>query len=560
MKKDKIKNILLYINTIKYLKMSQIVFRVLRRLFIKKTLNLYLRFYKHKYKFLINENFKRNITLTSYYKEFDRFEYCGELHNFTMGENGAFDIKWFYHEKSKLWNYALNYFTYIHYINPNKATVIIENWIIRNSNFSTIGCDPYPTSRRIINWIKFFHTNKYLFNEKFREIFLQSLYKQAFYLSYNFEFDILGNHLLLNSIALIYAGVFFNDERFFFKAKKYLLREIREQILPDGGHFERSPSYHALVINDLIDLALFLKQIKNEDYEIFKTCSNILPKSIRFLESMTHPDGEIAYFNDSVKEFSQNYNYTFKNFNDLGTIKTRKKTTEINIIYYPEIGYYGIRNKQFYLIADIGELGPSYIPGHSHNDILSFELSVWGKRFIVNQGISGYKSAEQRSKERSIESHNSVKIANKEPAELWAEFRAGKRFLPHLFYCFEKNNIFFLKGGHDGYKNIGIYHTRKWILSESLTVIDRFIRNKKKAITKKTFFHIHPDWELIQISNSNSKFRYNKHIINISTENAFIVEKYIYNESCDEKKDAFRLVSITEKDKQKFIFSFKEVV
>ena len=31
-------------------------------------------------------------------------------------------------------------------------------------------------------------------------------------------------------------------------------RELPEQILADGGHFELSPMYHALVLEDLLDL------------------------------------------------------------------------------------------------------------------------------------------------------------------------------------------------------------------------------------------------------------------------------------------------------------------
>jgi hypothetical protein len=30
--------------------------------------------------------------------------------------------------------------------------------------------------------------------------------------------------------------------------------EIGEQILPDGGHFERSPMYHAMILEDCLDL------------------------------------------------------------------------------------------------------------------------------------------------------------------------------------------------------------------------------------------------------------------------------------------------------------------
>ena len=33
-----------------------------------------------------------------------------------------------------------------------------------------------------------------------------------------------------------------------------------------------------------------------------------------------------------------------------------------------------------YLIADVGMIGPSYIPSHAHADTLSFELSIYERR------------------------------------------------------------------------------------------------------------------------------------------------------------------------------------
>jgi len=38
------------------------------------------------------------------------------------------------------------------------------------------------------------------------------------------------------------------------RGQRLLARELREQILPDGGHFERSPMYHAILLKDVLDL------------------------------------------------------------------------------------------------------------------------------------------------------------------------------------------------------------------------------------------------------------------------------------------------------------------
>ena len=55
------------------------------------------------------------------------------------------------------------------------------------------------------------------------------------------------NHLFANAKALIFAGLFFDDdesEKWLNTGLNILAREMDEQILSDGGHFELSPMYH----------------------------------------------------------------------------------------------------------------------------------------------------------------------------------------------------------------------------------------------------------------------------------------------------------------------------
>ena len=64
-------------------------------------------------------------------------------------------------------------------------------------------------------------------------------------------------HLFANAKALVFAGLFFegNEGRKWLNTGlKILEKELREQILEDGGQFELSPMYHALAVEDLLDL------------------------------------------------------------------------------------------------------------------------------------------------------------------------------------------------------------------------------------------------------------------------------------------------------------------
>ena len=72
----------------------------------------------------------------------------------------------------------------------------------------------------------------------------------------NLETDLGGNHLVKNIKALIWASAFFagpEAARWRRKGLRLLRRALDEQILPDGVHFERSPSYHAQVFADLLE-------------------------------------------------------------------------------------------------------------------------------------------------------------------------------------------------------------------------------------------------------------------------------------------------------------------
>ena len=206
----------------------------------------------------------------------------------------------------KLWLYQLHYFDDLNAQSAEKRTdwhkLLIERWINENPPCRGNGWESYPISLRIVNWIKWTLAGNELSQDA-----VSSLAVQVRYLFERLEWHLLGNHLFANAKALVFAGLFFQGEeaaKWLNRGLKILSRQVREQILPDGGHFERSPMYHSIILEDLLDL-YNLSVAYEQDFpahwkHLPDTWKNRIQTMRFWLKAMTHPDGEIALFNDAA--------------------------------------------------------------------------------------------------------------------------------------------------------------------------------------------------------------------------------------------------------------------
>ncbi|NJL17915.1 MAG: hypothetical protein HC938_12695 [Nitrospira sp.] len=164
----------------------------------------------------------------------------------------------------KLWRYNLHYFDYLHdpARSPENKGLLITDWIQHNPPDTEDAWEPYTVSLRIVNWIKFFllqsAANPEEGNKSFpRQQWVENLYLQAVWLEQNIEYHILANHYLKNGIALFFAGAYFQGmdaDRWLKKGVQILRKELDEQFLDDGGHYERSPMYHSICVTDYLDV------------------------------------------------------------------------------------------------------------------------------------------------------------------------------------------------------------------------------------------------------------------------------------------------------------------
>jgi uncharacterized heparinase superfamily protein len=388
--------------------------------------------------------------------------------------------------QDKLLTYNLHYFDDLLAVDAGARKSwhrnIMERWVIDNPAGHGNGWEPYPLSLRIVNWIKW-----QLAGNKLSQRALESLYLQARFLFRHIEYHLLANHLLANAKALFFAGCFFQGEEARSWRRKgfdLLLGQVDEQILSDGGHYERSPMYHAIILDDFLDALNLCRAYELEDTTLAPSAANML----RWLANMTHPDGELSYFNDATFGIAP----TLSNLQRYGErLQLKQAHAELpGVKLSRESGYARSDLGPGVIIFDVGDIGPDYQPGHGHCDCLSFEASVYGKRVFVNTGISTYNNCPRRLSERGTSAHNTVNIPGTEQSEIWSAFRVGRRAVPEILDIGDN----FLEAAHNGFRTVGIVHRRRFAF-----FVDRFEINdwldgaESASVAGRAEFHFHPD-------------------------------------------------------------------
>lgn len=348
-------------------------------------------------------------------KKFDPHPSCGsdELPEFTFLNTTAKPKGWNDESLELLWRYNLHYFDGLAAKNAEcskKCEGLVERWIDENPRGSFPGWDPYPTSLRIVNWVKWLNGNHADHVERVEA----SLREQVDWLMRHLEYHLLANHLLANAKALVFAGKYFDRKDWYGKGMAIYHRQLPEQTCSDGANFERSPMYHAIIFEDMLDLAEYTGG------PIFKEYAARMADGMRLL---TAPDGKIAKFNDSTEGIAKQ---------PVELLARAEKFSRVEHAEHVEVGddsgFLRMQAGDWVLLAKIGDVGPSYQPGHAHADTYSFELWEGDKKVIGDTGCSTYIPGSIRTYERSTKAHNTVVIDGQNSSEVWASHRVGRRF------------------------------------------------------------------------------------------------------------------------------------
>ena len=131
-------------------------------------------------------------------------------------------------------------------------------------------------------------------------------------------------------------------------ASQLLKDELDNQILPDGMHFERSPSYHNEVLADLLDCYRLL-----EDHKILSSLEKAIIEMGKVSVNLTRPDGSPYQFNDGMMSAGR-LTEILGEMSKLGfSLPTR------NACYsYPQAGYSGLFESDSSFAIKHGKIAP----------------------------------------------------------------------------------------------------------------------------------------------------------------------------------------------------------
>tara|TARA_B100001093_G_scaffold256916_1_gene245674 strand:+ start:22390 stop:24261 length:1872 start_codon:yes stop_codon:yes gene_type:complete len=460
-------------------------------------------------------------------------------------------IDWQRKNWSRLFKFYLHYFDWIRvYIDSSlqnqkgilssfEVNYLIDSWIDNNKLANGDGWHPYPTSLRIINWSILFQIFPGFKNKKR----VSSLWKQLLWLHLNLERAQGGNHLIENLIALCMVSIQFENahsKNIFKSSLLNLQSELNSQILNDGGHCERSATYHSILLDKLIELGclisisegsvpFWLRKKIGGMSKWLKKVSFINNKLPRFNDSALNSSPKASNVNISADIFLKySNNFENKNLGLLRSLLLKKalgknnsfksfenyKEDDISNIYdLPETGWVifnpGLGWEASFKNGEATSLNNS---GHCQSDILSFDLLFNGEFIFVDAGTSEYEPGPRRTFERSGRAHNVLQIGSRnknwiEPVEVWGGFKVGRISKNIYRKCgIGKNGELYAEGGYDSYKSLGAFHTRKIECSE---VTNNSIKIKiedkvtcKNKIYCRLIFHLGPKVDYQKVQNA----------------------------------------------------------
>ncbi|WP_022764421.1 alginate lyase family protein [Butyrivibrio sp. XPD2006] len=393
---------------------------------------------------------------------------------------------WNYESESHLWNFTLHYFEFgislAYMFRETKDELYIKKLLELYGDWHNTALKdskdiwhPYTVSLRLRNVLIIYCMLDSEWRERWSSLVLEDICLQYRFLKKNQEKNLLGNHYLENLITLYICSIFLEDkdrEQY----KNRLFSEIKEQILPDGMHFERSFMYHNLILEGLLRCYVISDEAaKCELSDVIRRMTDCI---VGF-----ETEKRIPHFNDAASNVAKSRDQL------INAVKDTISYTATQIEHLSHSGYHRFESDGFVLLFDAGEIAPKYISGHSHCDTLSFELFLGDTPILVNSGTYGYQT-EHRAYFRSTRAHNTIMADGVEQSDVWSEHRTARRATVEKVSLTDNA----IRAEIRDFK--GNYLSRKIEMGTTILVTD----HSKSEFT--SFWHIHPEVEVTMLNDS----------------------------------------------------------
>jgi len=280
-----------------------------------------------------------------------------------------------------------------------------------------------------------------------------------------------------------------------------LAEQLKMQVYPDGAQWELAPSYHLYCLDRFhraYDLALETGVPIPGDF------GTRLESMYDYLMWICKPDGTTPAFSDSTSgSIRAILRQGAKRFDrpDFQYVSTSGKeglppTESSHDLPYAgnAVMRSGWDEDTLYLCFDGGPLGTN----HQHDDKLSFELSAFGKNFIIDPGPYQYVLNAWRSYAISTQAHSTVMIDGfgQNRLHFSSEYEPPKNPTP----VWQSNDLFdYTMASYDcgyGTNSIPVIHKRHIFFkkNEYWILLDELLGDGKHRM--ESLFHFGPEFDL----------------------------------------------------------------
>src|SRR6266550_4338476 len=386
----------------------------------------------------------------------------------------------------------------------------------------------------------------------------QSLWHHFVYVEAHIEFShlITSNHYLSNVVGLHCLSQFLEGPSMVPKRRLYrrlVEAEIQRQVYEDGGDYEASIGYHALVAQMFTSALLLMRASKLTPHPSFL---ERLGRMYRMMDKLASPsgqlpnvgdcdDGRVELFLDDLQQMlllpvPERNSLRMSNLLGVGkclfggrhgstedakwygvtetswassSVVNQPQVCRQRVAIFPQSGIAIAKTEHAEVLFFAVPNGIFGKGSHTHNDKLSFVLRLDGEEVLCDSGTGCYtRDPEVRNRFRATAAHNSV-LVDGEEQNTFDHGRAG------LFWSgseaevgrigqWRENGDLFLRASHSGYKRLGVMHTRTIRLPEGKP--KAIVEDRLSGIGTHRFeinFQMAPGWKVSSLENLQSEIR-----------------------------------------------------
>ncbi len=354
---------------------------------------------------------------------------------------------------------------------------------------------PAIIARRLINWGFALRVLKTSFDSQEMALINTSYTHQARWLALTVHQAPDGLARLYAVIGLTLAGLSIAQEGHILRhGMDLLMRELRRQIFPDGGHMSRAPDVIVRLLADLIAIESGLTARQIAPPAAFTLT---LTRMQAMVVMLRHRDGKLAVFHGGLE------------CEPAAIAAVLPKRPPAPMSFSQKSGYQRLSADKTCIVMDVGNAATGAHSQTAHAAPLAFEMSHGNDRLIVNCGPNLVHGAEWQLAARGLSAHSTLAFEKgvKDPFTRhgFAAKRLGARLIPDDWQVtsrrVEDKSGIWLETSHAGFvESHGVRHNRRLFIDargEDVRGEDFLLADATHPIaTGAAFhlrFHLHPN-------------------------------------------------------------------